>query len=60
MVGSAYGDAPAYEVRYEFQGREYTTYLDHEPGSRLRVGRDLHPDGSPMNERPVDRAYSGG
>lgn len=40
---------PAYEVRYTYDGRDYVTYMNHDPGRRLRVGTDIHPDGSPMD-----------
>jgi uncharacterized protein YcfJ len=48
-----------YEVRYEYNGREYVTNMDHDPGRRLRLGTDVAQDGSPMeNARPA--WYSGG
>jgi uncharacterized protein YcfJ len=37
-----------YDVRYEYQGREYVTRLDHDPGRRLVIGQDINPDGTPM------------
>jgi uncharacterized protein YcfJ len=37
-----------YDVRYEYRGRQYETYLDHDPGRWLVVGRDTEPDGSPL------------
>jgi len=39
-----------YDVRYEFQGREYVTRMDREPGQTLRVGRDIRDDGSPLDD----------
>jgi uncharacterized protein YcfJ len=41
------GAAPRYEVRYEYEGREYVTTLDHDPGRRLRLGEDIGHDGRP-------------
>jgi uncharacterized protein YcfJ len=36
-----------YDVRYEYGGREYVTRLSHDPGNRLRLGRDIDTDGTP-------------
>jgi len=36
-----------YDVRYEYQGREYVTRMDHDPGRRLQVGVDIAADGTP-------------
>ena len=38
----------AYDVRYEHQGREYVTRMDHDPGRYVRIGRDVNRDGTPM------------
>ena len=38
-----------YDVRYEYQGREYVTRMDREPGKTLRVGRDIRDDGEPLD-----------
>ena len=43
IVGANQG----YEVRYMYDGREYVTVLDHDPGARLRLGEDVRPDGTP-------------
>jgi uncharacterized protein YcfJ len=43
------GAAPRYEVRYAYDGREYVTYMDHDPGRRLRVGEDIRQDGTPYS-----------
>jgi uncharacterized protein YcfJ len=43
------GAAPRYEVRYMYEGREHVTYMDHDPGRRLRVGEDIRPDGTPYS-----------
>lgn len=38
-----------YEVRYAYRGQEYVTRLDHDPGQRVRLGRDVRDDGSPYD-----------
>ena len=42
-------DVVAYDVRYEYHGREFTTRLDHDPGRWLDVGRDIRADGYPLD-----------
>lgn len=42
-------DVVGYDVRYRYQGRDYETYLDHEPGQWLVVGQDTRDDGTPRN-----------
>ena len=37
-----------YDVRYEYDGREYVTRMDHDPGRRLRIGVDVASDGTPL------------
>jgi uncharacterized protein YcfJ len=49
VVGERSGDVVGYDVRYEYNGREYVGRFDHDPGSVLRVGRDTQPDGTPLN-----------
>jgi len=39
----------AYDVRYEYRGREFTTRLNHEPGRWLAVGQDIRDDGYPFD-----------
>jgi uncharacterized protein YcfJ len=39
-----------YDVKYEYDGREYVTRLDRDPGNTLRVGRDTRDDGSPRDD----------
>ena len=39
-----------YDVRYEYQGREYVTRMDRDPGRRLRLGEEISWDGTPMNQ----------
>lgn len=36
--------ATAYDVTYEYAGRQYTTRTDHHPGDRIRVRVDVRPD----------------
>ena len=38
-----------YDVRYEYNGREYVARMDHDPGRRLRVGEEISSDGTPFN-----------
>ena len=58
------GAAPvAYDVRYEYNGQQYTTRLDHDPGRRVALGRDIASDGTPMDGGPDasrQYGYSGG
>src|SRR5262245_35246392 len=42
------GALQGYEVRYEYGGREYVTKMNRDPGRRLRVGRDINSDGTPL------------
>jgi uncharacterized protein YcfJ len=37
-----------YDVRYVYQGQEYTARMDHPPPRRLRVGADIREDGAPF------------
>ncbi|HET7546475.1 MAG TPA: glycine zipper 2TM domain-containing protein [Usitatibacter sp.] len=41
-------DVVGYDVRYRYQGRDYETYLDHDPGRTLVVGQDTRADGTPL------------
>lgn len=49
----AANDVPVrgYEVRYEYRGQEHLTRLDHDPGRRLRLGRDVRDDGTPFDSQ---------
>jgi uncharacterized protein YcfJ len=38
-----------YDVRYEYDGREYVTRLANDPGRRLQLGRDINSDGTPFS-----------
>lgn len=51
--------AVAYDVRYQYRGREYTTRLDHDPGRWLALGRDVRDDGYPFDANVAyqDRTY---
>lgn len=49
-------DVVGYDVRYRYQGHDYETYLDHDPGRSLVVGQDTRDDGTPL--RTMD-AYPG-
>lgn len=48
-VSDSGSDVVAYDVRYEYRGREFTTRLDHDPGRFLDVGRDVRADGYPLD-----------
>lgn len=41
------GSSDAYDVRYQYQGREYVARMDHQPGATLVPGRDIADDGRP-------------
>jgi uncharacterized protein YcfJ len=48
-VGTAdAGRIDGYDVRYSYRGQEYVTRLDHDPGSTLRLGRDITENGTPF------------
>ena len=51
MMAGYDGGREGYEVRYEYNGQEYVTFMDHDPGRRLRVGEDISGDGSPRAYR---------
>ena len=38
-----------YDVRYEYEGREYVTRMNSEPPRRLVPGRDINYDGTPLS-----------
>lgn len=48
-VADSGSDVVAYDVRYQYRGREFTTRLDHDPGRWLEVGRDVRADGYPLD-----------
>ena len=57
----ATGNIVGYDVRYEYNGREYVTRMDRDPGRRLRLGDEVNYDGTPFNsysQGPTAPAYS--
>jgi uncharacterized protein YcfJ len=42
--GTATGSVSAYDVTYEYGGRNYTTRTSYNPGSRIRVRVDVRPE----------------
>ena len=57
MVGDS-SNIQGYDVRYRYQGQEYVTRLDHDPGSRLRLGDDINTDGTPYEQAAYTPSYS--
>jgi uncharacterized protein YcfJ len=45
----ASGNVQSYEVRYNWQGRDYITRMDHDPGRFVELGRDVNADGTPYS-----------
>jgi uncharacterized protein YcfJ len=49
-----------YDVTYDYEGREFSTRLDHDPGRWLTVGEEIRDDGVPLasaySEPPVSSA----
>jgi len=43
-----------YYVRYSYNGREYTTRMNRDPGRRLVPGRDIRDDGTPYATATFD------
>ncbi len=41
-----------YDVRYVYNGREYTARMNSDPGRRLVPGRDIRDDGTPYGNAP--------
>jgi uncharacterized protein YcfJ len=50
VIADSGAPVQGYDVRYEYEGREYVTRMDRDPGRRLRVGRDVREDGTPFDE----------
>ena len=48
-IASDTSNIQGYDVRYRYQGQEYTTRMANDPGSRLLVGTDVNWDGTPMS-----------
>ncbi len=42
-------DLLGYDVRYAYNGNEYTTRMNADPGRRLVIGRDVRDDGTPFD-----------
>ena len=49
VVSEGERNLQGYDVRYVYQGREFTTRMSQAPGRRLRVGDEIDDDGSPLN-----------
>jgi uncharacterized protein YcfJ len=49
MVSEGDRNLQGYDVRYSYQGNEYTTRLAQDPGRRLRVGEQIRDDGTPFD-----------
>ena len=47
VVSEGERNLQGYDVRYVYQGREYTTRMAQAPGRRLRVGDEISEDGTP-------------
>lgn len=56
------GEIVGYDVRYEYQGREFTTRMTSDPGRRVVVGREINSNGVPLDSmgRDLDPNHSGG
>ncbi len=54
-VSTGDGNVVGYDVTYDSRGQQYTTRLDHDPGRRIALGRDVRDDGLPFDS---DVAYS--
>jgi uncharacterized protein YcfJ len=51
-VNDSSDQVTAYDVTYEYQGRSYTTRMDHDPGPRLQVESSVTPVGMPAAAPP--------
>ena len=49
-------DLQGYDVRYAYNGQEYTTRMAADPGRRILIGRDVRDDGTPFD--PVSGTYA--
>jgi uncharacterized protein YcfJ len=45
----------AYDVRYEYNGREFSTRMPYDPGPEMAVNVEVRPPLPPMRPRPVYR-----
>lgn len=57
MVSDNSSAIEGYDVRYRYQGNEYTTRMAQDPGRRLLVGRDINYDGTPMDQFASSSSY---
>jgi uncharacterized protein YcfJ len=48
-VSAGSGDVVGYDVTYEYRGQQYTTRMDHDPGRRVALGREIRDDGTPFD-----------
>jgi uncharacterized protein YcfJ len=64
LGGTDTGRLLGYDVRYEYDGREYMARMDRDPGRRLRLGEEIAYDGTPLNTysyaAPSDPNYNRG
>ena len=58
MVSEGGGSLIGYDVRYEYNGRQYTTRLAANPGRTLRVGEQIRDDGTPFDSPPASYSYA--
>lgn len=49
MVSDGGRSLQGYDVKYVYQGSEYTTRLAQDPGRRLRLGEQIRDDGTPFD-----------
>ena len=47
-----------YDVRYVYNGQEYTARMASDPGRRLMLGRDIRDDGTPFDYAASTTTYS--
>jgi len=48
-VSAGNGGIVGYDVTYEYRGQQYTTRMDHDPGRRVALGREIRDDGTPFD-----------
>lgn len=58
VIADSGAPVQGYDVRYEYNGREYVTRMDRDPGRRLRLGRDVRDDGTPFDSVAVNDSYA--
>ena len=57
-VASSDNSLQGYDVRYVYNGQEYTARMASDPGRRLMPGRDIRDDGTPYDYTPSTSTYS--